>query len=93
MLQNESFLPVNEKNLVLRDLPSKKKKKKLAFNHEDNDNYRIGCCFHYLIDQPSFDHDCEKCCCRRRGFCLPSCQCPPTCPIKKKGCSCKSGKD
>ena len=68
----------------------KGKKFNLKFNHE-LENYRIGVCYHYFIDEEVFDHTCDKCCCKKRGFCLPECQCPDECTIMKKGCECKKG--
>ena len=49
-LINESSRPKNEakRNIMT---PTKKRKNKPKFDHENNQNYRIGCCFHYFLGQ------------------------------------------
>jgi hypothetical protein len=50
-LMNINLSTDNELNKIIPSPQSKKKKEKLVFDHNNNDNYRIGCCFHYFRGQ------------------------------------------
>lgn len=44
---------------------------------------------HNFIGSPTIDPKCSQCCCKSRGFCLPTCLCTELCELKRVGCQCK----
>lgn len=65
-------------------------------------SYTTPICYHYFLNKETGQEtqeaeSCENCACKLRGFCLPSCMCPPKCQIRMKGCTCcqvkKQGKN
>ena len=80
------------KEIMIEDQLTKPQKNKTNYldMRQKNSFTEIPICFHNFIDIGTFDPTCSNCCCKMRGFCLPSCQCTPYCKIKRIGCTCKT---
>ena len=87
-LQNENNKLIN---VNIRIPTNQGKVKRTAYQEKRaaNKNPEFATCMHNFIGESPIDHKCEKCVCRERGFCLPSCLCTENCEIMRVGCSCR----
>ena len=46
-------------------------------------------CMHCFVGVNDVDIRCQKCVCKDRGFCLPSCLCTEACGLQRIGCTCR----